>query len=106
MPGARFARLVRFCDERYTARADGLAAAARHFEQSRFKSQSNDAEKRQGWPQRGLPLVAVAGHGAGGVVMYGVGQSLKWTSNPEPADAQRYPSVIDVTWERTVFEVD
>ena len=50
MPAARFARLVRFCDERYTARADGLAAAARHFEQSRFKSQSNDAEKRQGWP--------------------------------------------------------
>ena len=106
MPAARYARLVRFCDERYTARADGLASAARHFEQSRFKSQSNDAAKRQGWPSNGLPLVAVGSHAARGLVMFGVCKSTAWTSNPEPADAEMYPSVIDVAWERTIFEVD
>jgi hypothetical protein len=106
MTAARFARLVRFCDERYTTRADGLASAARHFEQSRFKSQSNDAEKRQSWPYRGLPLVAVGSHRARGLVMFGVCQSLKWAPNPDPSDAQMYPSVIEVAWERTVFEVD
>src|SRR4051794_21864690 len=92
MAAARFARLVRFCDERYTARQDGLASAARHFEQSRFKSQSNDAEKRQGWPYRGLPIVAVGRHGARGLVMFGGCQSLKWAPNLEPSDARRYPS--------------
>lgn len=106
MPAARYARLVRFCDERYTARADGLASAARHFEQSRFKSQSNDAAKRQGWPSNGLPLVAVGSHAARGLVMFGVCKSTAWTSNPDPADAEMYPSVIDVAWERTIFEVD
>jgi hypothetical protein len=106
MSAARFARLVRFCDERYTARADGLASAARHFEQSRFKSQSNDAENGQGWPSQGLPLVLVGSHGARGLVMFGRCQSLKWAPNPEPADALRYPSVIDVDWEKTVYEVD
>ena len=106
MTAARFARLVRFCDERYTARVDGLAAAARHFEQSRYKSQSNDAEKRQSWPYRGLPLVSVGSHGGRGLVMFGICQSLKWVPNPDPVDAQIYPSVIDVAWERTVFEFD
>ena len=106
MPAARYARLVRFCDERYTARADGLASAARHFEQSRFKSQSNDAAKRQGWPSNGLPLVAVGSHAARGLVMFGVCKSTAWTANPDLADAEMYPSVIEVAWERTIFEVD
>ena len=50
--------------------------------------------------------MAVGSHGARGLVMFGFCQSLKWAPNPEPVDAQMYPSVIDVGWERTVFEVD
>src|SRR5690349_15533911 len=106
MAGARFARVVRFCAERFTTRADGLASAAGHFAQWRFKSQCNDAEKRQSGPYRCIPIVAVGSHGGRGLVMFGVCRSSWWAPNPEPTDAQRYPMVIDVVWERTSFEVD